>query len=243
MSTIVGMDGCRAGWFYFRRDGAIISHGVISSIHNLTSSLPEDSRVFIDIPIGLIDHGPTGRVCDSAARKLLGPRGVAVFSAPCRPVLEAKNYEEAKEISFNAIGKKLSQQAFAITSKIKEVDDYLVNRTENIAVREVHPEVCFWALNNRSPIFTRKTGTSGFEERKKLLSSYILNIDDLVDGALSSYLRKEVARDDVLDALVALVVASTSDDSLQSIPIESVFDSQGLRMEMVYTSQPNEGAL
>ena len=87
MSTAVGMDGCKAGWFYFRRDGTNISHGVTSSIRNLTSSLPEDSRVFIDIPIGLIDRGPTGRGCDSAARKLLGPKAATVFSAPCRPVL------------------------------------------------------------------------------------------------------------------------------------------------------------
>ncbi len=237
------MDGCKGGWFYFRRDDAKITHGVVNSIADLPGILPENSRVFIDIPIGLIDRGSVGRGCDSAARKLLGPKAVAVFSAPCRPVLCATSYAEAKEISFNATGKKLSRQAFAITSKIRDVDDFLLNHNHNIFVREVHPEVCFWALNNGNPVTSRKKDKAGFEERRRLLKGHVRNIDEVIEGALNSYLRKEVARDDIMDALVAMVVASTSEDDLVSIPSKPEFDLRGLPMEMVYTAQPNEGAL
>lgn len=244
MSTAVGMDGCKAGWFYFRRDGKNISHGIARSIHNLAISLPEDSRVFIDIPIGLVDQGSTGRSCDVGARKLLGgAKASSVFSAPCRPVLKASSYEEAKEISFKAIGKKLSIQAFSITPKIKELDDFLLNQDHNMSIREVHPEVCFWALNDRSSVVSSKKTEDGFEDRLLLLRKFVPNISDLVDEVLNTYLRKEVARDDILDALVAMVVACTSDDALQTIPVAPSIDSKGLPMEIVFTEQPNERAL
>ena len=171
MMTAVGVDGCKTGWFFFRRDGEAITFGVARSFQYLCESTPEHARIFIDIPIGLIDQGPSGRSCDIEARKLLGRgKGSSVFPAPCRPVLEARTYNEAKDLSLRAIGKKLSQQAFAITPKIKEVDD-------------------------------------------------------------------------ILDALVALIVACTSDASLQTVPASPPYDSEGFPMEIVYTEQPNLGFL
>jgi predicted RNase H-like nuclease len=244
MSIAVGVDGCRAGWFYFQQDNKTITHGLARGIHNLLDTLPECSRVFIDIPIGLVDQGSAGRICDASARKLLGTaKAASVFSAPCRPVLKASSYEEAKEISFKAIGKKLSKQTFLITSKIKEVDDYLQNQGHNIVVREVHPELCFWALNGCKTVISHKKSEDGFKERLLLLSKYVPNIKDLVGDVLTTYLRKKVARDDILDALIAMVVASTSDDALSTTPVATVLDSVGLPMEIVYAEKPNKGAL
>ncbi|MCQ8129905.1 acyl-CoA dehydrogenase family protein [Methylomonas rivi] len=60
---------------------------------------------------------------------------------------------------------------------------------------------------------------------------------------MKEFLRKEVSRDDILDALVGLVVASTSDDALQTAPMDPEKDSGGLPMEMVFTEQPNTHAL
>jgi predicted RNase H-like nuclease len=67
MSTAVGVDACKEGWFYFREDQTSVSFGVASDLKNLTRILPKDSRIFIDIPIGLIDSGSEGRACDLAA--------------------------------------------------------------------------------------------------------------------------------------------------------------------------------
>ena len=123
MDTVIGVDGCRDGWFYFRSDSDVISSGVAGNFAGLVEGLPPGSRVFIDIPIGLIDSGSDGRECDRLARRALGsPRSSSVFSAPAFPMLAATSYEEAKRKSDQAIGKKLSRQAFAIVPKIKEVN-------------------------------------------------------------------------------------------------------------------------
>ncbi|OAI19762.1 hypothetical protein A1359_21565 [Methylomonas lenta] len=245
MSTAVGVDGCKCGWFYFRRDGETIKHGVVSSLEILIKTLPSQSRVFIDIPIGLLDGGSEGRACDKAARKMLGSkRSSSVFPAPYRPVLSAKTYEDAKYQSFVASGKMLSQQAYAITSKIREVDDFLsANSNKQIVIREIHPELCFWGLNKRQAMKNPKKSEAGFEERIQVLEQLLPNLRSIIAKPINEYLRKEVSRDDILDALVGLVVASTSDDALQTAPVNPEKDSGGKIMEMVFTEQPNTLAL
>lgn len=235
LSSFIGVDGCKTGWFYFRQDGSRISHGVSIDFASLINSLPANSKVFIDIPIGLIENGATGRACDSQARELLGKRAPSVFSAPCRPVLSATSYEEAKRLSMAAIGKKLSKQTFAITPKIKQVDDYLTaNSDRDAVVREVHPEVCFWGLNDQIPMQHKKKSKLGFEERLAVLCKSLPGANDLVNEVLTTYLRKEVARDDILDAMVALIVSCADESDLKTIPDMPEVDVRGLRMEMVY---------
>jgi predicted RNase H-like nuclease len=150
-------------------------------------------------------------------------------------VLQAQDYEEAKALSVQAIGKKLSKQAYAITSKIREVDEFLRNSNGKVSIREVHPEVCFWALNGRSALVTKKKKSDGFEQRLALLEKVFPNARNLASDALDAYPRKSVARDDVLDALVALVVACAPDDALQTVPTSPVADSEGLPMDIVFT--------
>jgi predicted RNase H-like nuclease len=245
MNTVVGVDGCKLGWFYFRRIGDTITHGVATSLETLIETLPTQSRIFIDIPIGLLDSGHEGRECDKAARKMLGSkRASSVFPAPYRPVLSAKTYQDAKHRSLIASGKMLSQQAFAITSKIREIDDFLsANINARKIVREIHPELCFWGLNQRQAMTNPKKTEAGFEERIQVLEQLMPNVRSIITKPMKDYLRKEVSRDDILDALVGLIVGCTSDDALQTVPIKPVKDSFGLPMEMVYTEQPNERAL
>ena len=48
------------------------------------------------------------------------------------------------------MGKSLSAQAHAICTKIAEVDQLLLmSPALRHRVREVHPEVCFWAINGQ----------------------------------------------------------------------------------------------
>ena len=239
MPTVVGVDGCRDGWFYFRSDGGVISCGVAGDFAGLVESLPPGSRVFIDIPIGLIDSGSDGRECDRLARRKLGsPRASSVFSAPAFPVLTATNYEDAKRRSDQAIGKKLSRQAFAIVSKIKEVNEYLAaNRNSSVVVREVHPELCFWSLNGRVAMQHAKKKRAGFDERLELLQKFLPNAQALVQQPLNKHKRSAVARDDIIDALVALVTGCTADDKLVTLPPHPPLDSRSLAMEIVYTEQ------
>jgi predicted RNase H-like nuclease len=118
----------------------------VIDLPSLLTNGPSDlACLAIDIPIGLLDGS---RACYKAARKLLGqPRGTSVFAAPCRAALTV----EASAINRWKTVRGLSQQAFHIGPKIKEVDDAMTPDRQQWAF-EVHPEVCFWALAGHHPI-------------------------------------------------------------------------------------------
>lgn len=187
--------------------------------------------IAIDIPIGLTERGP--RACDVGARRLLGPgRASSVFPAPIRPVLDAKNYDEACRIRLQVEGKKLSRQSWAIVPRIRVVDTMLREDVElRSRVREVHPEVCFYFLNGRKQLNCGKRSEEGRKERLALLEPVF---GHWLRDALADRHRLASAPDDVLDAFAALwtsqrIVAGTC----QTIPSEPPSDPFGLRMEMV----------
>ena len=115
----IGVDGCKAGWFYVASNGRQYCFGVVSNIRELIAQFERIGKIVIDIPIGLHDKGNMPRSCDVLARQKLKPRGSTVFPAPVRPCLYAHDYREACEISHTLTGKKLSQQAFNILKKIR----------------------------------------------------------------------------------------------------------------------------
>ena len=235
-TTATGVDGCPAGWFYIElKSSTAPSWGIVQKLAELVGNANESDRIFIDIPIGLQDSPPGIRECDRLARKKLGsPRQSSVFPAPVRAVLCASNYEEAKRLSQRVIGKKITKQAFAIIPKIREVDKFL--RDDKMArrvVRETHPEICFWALAGR-PMKNKKKKPEGYRERIAVLESVRPSAGREIEEILKQFPRKFVARDDVVDAMVAAITATASADSLQTLPPCPDKDSQGLPMEMVY---------
>lgn len=56
--------------------------------------------------------------------------------------------------------------------------------------------------------------------------------------ALARTLRKDVARDDVMDAAVAALTACQNEKLLKCLPANRREDSCGLPMEMVYVEAP-----
>jgi predicted RNase H-like nuclease len=120
---VAGVDGCRAGWVAFKVELPSLATSVdLVDLPKLLSNRPTDLlRLAIDIPIGLLD---CSRACDKAARKLLGqPRGTSVFAAPCRAALSATTHAAASQNNREKTVGGLSQQAFGIIPKIKQVDD------------------------------------------------------------------------------------------------------------------------
>ena len=172
--TAYGVDGCSAGWFYFAlaRSGAP-DWGIASTIKELVSSADDSDRIFVDIPIGLPD-GREGRGCDTEARgRLRAPRASSVFPVPVRAALFAATYEEASRVNREASEKGLTRQTFAVLRKIREVDR-LLRRSEKARriVREIHPEICFWALAGGSPMGHSKKKGAGFDKRLALLKGF-----------------------------------------------------------------------
>ncbi len=152
---VAGVDGCRAGWVAFKVEASSLATSVeVVDLSTLLGNRPTDLVCLgIDIPIGLLDRP---RACDLAARKLLKrPRGSSVFPAPCRAAVHATTYEEASAVNRQRTGRELSRQAWGISPKIKLVDDAVTPQCQQWAF-EVHPEVCFWALNQSRPMTHNK---------------------------------------------------------------------------------------
>jgi predicted RNase H-like nuclease len=130
-------------------------------------------------------------------------------------------------------GKKLTIQTWNIIPKIKEVDEFLAEvKPARQRIRETHPEVCFWALAGRA-MKHRKKRKQGFNERKQALESLYPHTEEIVDCALKKYRRRDVAKDDILDALALAITAARG--KLITIPERPEYDSRGLPMEIVHS--------
>jgi len=194
---VAGVDGCRAGWIALKIELPSLATAleVIDLPALLRKHPPELAFLGIDIPIGLLDGS---RACDKAARKLLGRRrGTSVFAAPCRAALSVKTHAEASAINRQKTGRGLSLQSFHIGPKIKQVDDAITPDRQRWAF-EVHPEVCFWALNGKRPAAHNKKTKEGAVERLAVLSPIFPEIGPHLDSRPPG-----VGKDDLLDAAAA----------------------------------------
>lgn len=233
----VGADGCKEGWFAVKLDeGSGWSVSVFKTIDGLWRTYRHAKLLLIDIPIGLRDSGNGKRTCDIEARRLLGREWrSSVFPVPCRAAVYADNYQKASKFNYRITGKKLSKQTWGITPKIRKVDELL--RREKPArscIREIHPEVCFWALNGKEPLMHSKNEQDGYSERLEILRRIFPYTDAVVKCAQDACINSKVAEDDILDALVAAITASEEKQGLLTIPEKPEYDSKGLPMEMVY---------
>ena len=233
MRVALGIDGCRDGWFYFRFDDERATFGVSPTLESLLADLPPEACALVDIPIGLRSRGKRERLCDQAARQLLGARRASVFAAPLRPVLKAKDYAAALAQTRRLTGRGLSKQSWNIVPKIREMDELLKRRPELARqVSEAHPEVLFAGLAG-GPMSEKKTTRTGFTERMTILSILHPDAETLVASAFLAHGGFEAARDDVVDAFV-LALGARRSAQLVSLPPEPELDPRGLPMQMRY---------
>ena len=244
-----GIDGCPVGWFGI----GLTARGrmdcfIAADIKEAYSLLRKNGArlALIDIPIGL-PSDDRGRQCDKDARELIKPRGGAVFPVPCRPAIEAYRKAPGDEASKKKAGKLasvkvtggcLSEQTWAIVPKIDEVDLFLCgNRAARKLLREVHPEVCFRTLAG-VPLAYSKKKPEGREERIRILRKWLprepaSSCNPFVDELLG-FNRKDVGKDDILDALVAAITAREfCPEYYRTLP-HPPRDDVGLPMEMLY---------
>jgi predicted RNase H-like nuclease len=232
----IGVDGCKKGWFYVSLDDR--DHwetDVISDIQHLIDRFQKARLILVDVPIGLRKEGPYERLCDKEARKVLGPkRGTSVFPVPCRTAVYASSYEEASRINKERMGRGLSKQSWAISQKIREVDDLLMTSEARKLMREVHPEICFWGLNGGGSMMHPKRTREGFDERLGVLGKIYGRSEELFEEAWLKHGGWDVTRDDILDALAVAITAKFGFGALKTLPEIPEKDAKGLPMEMVY---------
>jgi predicted RNase H-like nuclease len=229
-----GVDGCRAGWFFVALDGrGAFHHGLAACFVAAVDALRRAGLVLVDIPIGLPGAGRPARACDVAARRAIAPRGSTIFPAPARAALDAEDYADACALNHGATGRGISRQCWNIVPKIREVDRYLRRATGHPPIREMHPEVAFWALNGSRPLLTSKKSRAGLEERLAVLARHCPETRDCFSDCEAAYRRKDVARDDIVDALAGAVTAGLR-PGLATFPERPALDGTGLPMEIVY---------
>ena len=239
-----GVDGCRAGWFAVLLEGENENDcswkvELFPEFSCLVDFLKNnygqaDPLILIDIPIGLKTGGGE-RLSDLGARSILKARKSSIFPVPCREAIYAETYEKACEVNERLTGKRISKQAWNIVPKIRDVDSFLVeNNNFREKVREVGPEICFQSFTGFPMKFPKKK-VEGFLERKEALGNVCTFADEVVEYALSKYRRKDLAKDDILDALAAALTAKMgSMYGFTYVPHEPETDSKGLKIQMVY---------
>lgn len=251
-----GVDGCPAGWFYVALDAAgAWCCGVVDRLRDIVEQADAADRVCVDIPIGLPDKSrPEPRACDREARAKLGPRSSSVFPAPTREALVYDLDEASASASRELVNKyyrvacqrnreataaqiggaiELSKQTFLITPRIRDADELL--RESDKARRiilEVHPELCFWALNGCEPMRHGKKKPDGRYQRLEVLEACWPGAKAAADEIGRLFQRKDVAWDDIVDAMAA--AATGRANPLNSLPAQPPVDSTGLPMQMVW---------
>ncbi|MHB0970894.1 MAG: DUF429 domain-containing protein [Thermoanaerobaculia bacterium] len=235
MALVAGVDGCPAGWICIRKEigSSELTAQLFVVAADLFDQRPEPAVIAVDVPIGLSSAQP--RFCDVAARKVLSPlRHSSVFPAPIRPALNARTYESACRITEKLSGRGISRQAWGIQGKVRDIDEALRARPHlRERVREIHPEVSFWAWNRSYPMEHAKRADAGRSERLALIASVYGR------GAFTQvrerYTRTLAGDDDILDAFAALWTAERiALGTASTLPDAPPVDAEGLRMEIVY---------
>ena len=243
----VGVDGCRYGWFSIALSEKGHDLRVCRTFGQLLEYYRDATLLLVDMPIGL-PKSKAGRLCDYEAKNKIGNLKSAVFPTPTRKTIEQVGklpegclpathlQHRFKQSSIEGI----SLQTFAISHKIAEIDEIMRDRDGNKQpeIREVHPEVCFWALNQGNPLNSSKKTQNGQKERLAILGKHITapRADEIFHDAEGRFPRTDVARDDILDALASAVTACKSEGTPHTLPKNPPADSKypHLMMEMVY---------
>lgn len=231
--AVVGVDGAKSGWIATWRINGRLGYLVHPTVLDLSRRYPCTRVIAVDMPIGLSDRGP--RSPDREARRFVGARrACSVFSSPVRGILDAKTQPEASRRHREIDERGFGCQSFAILPKIREWDSVLRD-DENFRARvfEVHPEVCFAALNGGAGLVDSKKRLVGRMRRIELLSSVFDG--DQVRSLLDALPRSVAAADDLLDSLAALWTAERiALGNARSLPDPPMLDSVGLTMAIWY---------
>ena len=159
------------------------------------------------------------------------------FSIPARSAVMCNDYREAcqEALLHSEPPRKVSKQAFNIFPKIREIDEIMhTDKALRGVLRECHPELCFWALNDRQAMQHNKKQKAGRQERLAVLERFFPPCHMLHNRASGELLRRQVAHDDIIDAMVCAVTAKCGYGSYQTVPAVPQTDGRGLAMEMVY---------
>lgn len=231
--NVVGVDGCKYGWISINlKENLFWEVELFSNIEELLDYYKTSDLILIDMPIGLLSKSKDERFCDKEIRKALGyPRGMSVFGIPSRAAIYCESYNEGNNLNKMLMNKGISKQLWGIAPKIKSLDQYLIkNKILREKIFESHPELAFMMIKGQ-PMHYNKRKNEGYSERLELLKKIYPKTEEIVNYTLEKYLRKEVKKDDILDALVLAINAYLGSKlSFRDYPEAKFFDKNDLQM-------------
>jgi predicted RNase H-like nuclease len=220
-TAVVGVDACPRGWVFVVLRGLRAEAGFIPKIDRLPAAAPGATVIGVDIPIGLVESGH--RAADLAGRKALGSRSSTLFLTPVRAAVEAADHAQASAIELKVNGVGTSRQAFGLSARILEVEQWLSDAPCDVL--EVHPELSFAAMTG-AVLSTSKRTWSGAVARERALSAAGIDLST-VDPALTG----PASVDDVLDAAaVAWSARRAAQGRSRTLPDPPVLLPFGRRM-------------
>lgn len=217
----IGIDGCRGGWLVAVLSDEGWTFALLEHMDEL--AIDDDSRVLIDMPIGLPDR--EARRCDGLARRQLGRRSSTIFPVPIRDAVYADDYRQACDINELHTGKRFSRQAWNLCPKIRQLDQWLRSHP-TAPLYEAHPEIAFAHYNGGEPL-SPKRSEEGKAARLTLLDRFEPRSREAMAACRRRYRKREVADDDILDAMILALAAK---HALLNIPDEVPRDRYSLPM-------------
>ncbi len=224
--SIVGaVTPCRPGWL------------VVSAKVHAATFAPEQPRVYktfahtlderpsfavlaVSAPIGYADEVVRGgRTCDRMARRMLGPRGSTVRSAPTRSTVAGDE---------TSLGGPLDAVTRTLLPRYQEVAAEMAPFRQRTTY-EVNPELSFYQLNGDTPLLHPKRSEAGRQERIDILARRVPGIEIIAKAQID-----DVRPEQLLDVAAMLWTARRIfARSAMRIPTEPEWDHEGLRMELV----------
>lgn len=245
-ATLVGVDGCKAGWIaVVGREGGEPQAIVVKRFDQIVAEAGEAAVVAVDMPIGLPARaGAGGRGPEALVRRLLGARQSSVFTIPSRSAVHAEPGPFADEeeryaahrracaiaLATSDPPRKVSIQAFGLFPRMRELDLLLREKPElRGRVFESHPELAFRQLNDGEPMRLPKKikgriNQPGMMERRAVLARHGLDA-----GFVGRPPPRGAGADDFLDACAMLLVAGRiARGEAECFPPSPVTDEHGL---------------
>jgi predicted RNase H-like nuclease len=198
---------------------------VYDTIVEALDERPSFATIVIAAPVGYRDTPDKGpRICDLEARRLLGARGKVLHNAPLRTTILQGIPAPDDEVDAITATLLPSYQEVA-----KEMSSYR-QRT----VFEGNAELSFYFMNGNVPLQMSKKILGGRDERRVILDKRVPGVDKILDIPLEGDLAG-IRIEKFYDASALLATARrVFTKSAKRIPTDGEWDSDGLRMEIVY---------
>ena len=193
---------------------------ILETFREVLDIRPSLSALVVNVPIGLADSAPQAeRLCDHEARALLGADTSMLRNAPTREELFERSDRPEREA--------FDEPAMLMTRYLEVAREMSPYRQR--VVFEGHPELSYFQLNGDEPLQWTADTHRGLEERRGVLERRIPGVSRLLEpGELGVRVRE-------LYEVAALLWTARRvfGHSAKRLPEDAVWDSEGLRMELV----------